>query len=77
MSVLTSPFQQRFLKEASVWRNLTHPFILPFLGIFIYQGYFYLVSPFVENGALPSYLAKHPEADRPRLVSTISSGERD
>lgn len=42
---------------------------MKFFGIYKTEVNIYLVSPFVENGALPEYLNKHPLADRWRLVS--------
>lgn len=61
------------MKEANVWKGLRHPSILPFLGVWLYNGHFYLVSPFVVNGAIQQYLAKNPSADRPKFVSTVVS----
>lgn len=51
-----------------MWQGLSHPHLLPFLGIMI-DGDIALVSPFVENGSVPDYLFMHPGADRPKFVS--------
>ena len=52
-----------------IFRDIQHPNILPFLGIYEHDDYYHLVSPFMDNGALDVYLAKHPDADRLKLVS--------
>ncbi|KAG8895589.1 hypothetical protein FRB99_000451, partial [Tulasnella sp. 403] len=54
--------------EAQIWKNLDHPNILPFLGIFLKDDYLYLVSPWAENGPLPQYLRSNPNVNRPRYV---------
>lgn len=60
--------------EAAVWVKLDHPRILKFLGIYTVDETIYLVSPFAENGSLPSYLENFPQADRGRLVVEIAEG---
>lgn len=60
------------MKEVDVWKKLSHPYILPLYGIFQSQGQSYLVAPFQENGALPGYLEKFPQANRKRMVRGIS-----
>ena len=59
------------LAEARVWRNLAHEHVLPFLGILFQLEDVYLVSPFLENGSLPQYIADNPRADRAKLVSIV------
>jgi hypothetical protein len=55
--------------EMKLWERLDHDNVLPFLGIFIEGPYMYLISPWVEKGALPSYLSHNSKVDRIRLVS--------
>lgn len=43
--------------------------MLAFLGVLLADGQVYMVCPFVENGALPDYLEKHPDVDRIPIVS--------
>ncbi|KAJ8079050.1 Rho guanine nucleotide exchange factor [Marasmius tenuissimus] len=53
-------------REAMVWRNLDHPNILPFTGIYWFNGdqeQISLVSPWIENGNLLQFLKGHPELD--------------
>ena len=53
-----------------MWKRLTHPNILPLLGITITP--FQLVSHCMSGGDLPGYLKGHPDADRPAFVGVTS-----
>ncbi|KAH0830106.1 WD40-repeat-containing domain protein [Lanmaoa asiatica] len=54
---LTSRFSQRLRREIKVWLNLKHVSVLPLLGTTMGFGRFpAMVCPWVENGALTSYL---------------------
>lgn len=66
---LTTLPPQTFLGEVRVWQSLSHPHLLPLLGV-LFDEHVSLVSPFVENGSLPAYLIKNPNADRTRFVSS-------
>jgi serine/threonine protein kinase len=46
---------QDFCREALVWRSLSHPFIMPLLGINEEQSLYFLVSPYMENGTLADW----------------------
>ncbi|THU80533.1 kinase-like protein [Dendrothele bispora CBS 962.96] len=59
-------FLKGFLKEAILWRQLRHPNVLPFLGLYFLDDSrkrICLISPMIENGNLNSYLAKHSEKE--------------
>lgn len=58
-----------FLAEVRVWQGLCHPHLLPLLGV-MFDEHISLVSPFIDNGSLPGYLAEHPDADRAKFVSS-------
>jgi len=45
-----------------MWKHLTHPNVLPFLGITLAP--FQLVSEWMSGGDLPQYIKNHPGADR-------------
>ena len=49
-----------------MWKRLTHPNILPLLGVTITP--LQLISNWMPGGQLPEYIRKHPDADRLRLV---------
>ena len=55
-----------------IFRDIQHPNILPFLGIYEHDGFYHLVSPFMENGTLDAYLVEHPEADKAQLVRKMN-----
>ena len=66
-------------RELGIWRRLEHPNIVPFLGIaygFGRQGQASLVSLWMANGSLQSFLGKHDEeltiARRLQLVRDCS-----
>lgn len=62
---------QRLRREAEVWRRLSHPRLLPFLGAWKLGGHLYVVSPFIRNGTIVEYISKHPDVNRIRLVSSV------
>jgi hypothetical protein len=49
-----------------MWKRLTHPNILPLLGITITP--FQLISNWMSGGDLPDYIEKNPDSDRLVLV---------
>ncbi|KAL0058289.1 Rho guanine nucleotide exchange factor [Marasmius tenuissimus] len=59
--------QVAFTREAMVWRNLNHPNILPFTGMYWFnarnEGQMSLVTPWMENGNLLQFLRGHPELE--------------
>ena len=57
---------QIFYREAVIWKNLTHPNILPFLGVTIDP--LQLVSEWMPGGTLLKYVKNNPDADRLGLV---------
>ncbi len=67
--LLADEHDQNFCREALVWRNLKHPNVLPFLGVSteLFVPSFCLISPWMENGNIMSFLAVNPGHDR--LVS--------
>jgi serine/threonine protein kinase len=62
-------------KEALLWRQLSHPHILPFLGTdtetFATRNALCLVSPWMQNGTLKQYITSpsyNVDNDQSRLV---------
>ena len=51
-----------------MWKHLTHPNVLPLLGVVIGDGDFQLVSNLMSGGDLLSYIKKNSTADRLGLV---------
>ncbi|KAL0570204.1 hypothetical protein V5O48_011760 [Marasmius crinis-equi] len=69
---------REYLREAIVWRQLKHPNLLPFLGIYYLQdeSQFCLVSPWMEKGNLMQYLktAGKENVDHLALVYDVATG---
>ncbi|KAG8951509.1 hypothetical protein FRC04_006041 [Tulasnella sp. 424] len=63
-----------FNEEATIWHTLDHPHVLPLRGIYVCPaGFTYLVSPYMNNGDLMSYLKHNPLVDRRGLLCDIAS----
>ncbi|KAJ8074855.1 hypothetical protein PM082_019182 [Marasmius tenuissimus] len=61
-----------YMQEAIVWRQLDHPNLLPFLGIYYMDGNVRrvcLVSPWMERGNLVQFMKKTPELVNPRSLA--------
>ena len=55
-----------------IWNQLSHPNILPFLGIADIPGLSTcLVSPWIDNGNSVAYLTEHPDVMPLPIVSTL------
>ncbi|KAG6807876.1 hypothetical protein H0H92_006136 [Tricholoma furcatifolium] len=57
-----------YAKEAIVWAQLSHPNILPFLGICQFHSRQAVVTPWAENGHINDYLTKNPDVNRVLLI---------
>ncbi|KAL0565750.1 Rho guanine nucleotide exchange factor [Marasmius crinis-equi] len=73
---LTSDVQalfKEYLREAIVWRQLKHPNLLPFLGIYYLEDE---ISPWMEKGNLAQYLkaTEGENIDRLVLVYDVAAG---
>ncbi|KAJ7793004.1 kinase-like domain-containing protein, partial [Mycena leptocephala] len=64
--------------EALIWRQLAHPNLLPFFGVYFLQNNrsrLCLVSPWLENGNISVYLKRHPVgSNRLTLVLDVALG---
>ncbi|KAJ6474936.1 hypothetical protein C8R45DRAFT_834665 [Mycena sanguinolenta] len=58
---------KKFSREASIWRQLSHPNMLPFFGLSYLNWTLCLVSPWMENGNLSQYLEENLVNDDHRL----------
>lgn len=54
-----------------IWRQFSHQNILPFYGVCIseFEPRLALVSPWMENGDIITYVKKYPNVNRIGLVS--------
>ncbi|KAJ7651063.1 kinase-like domain-containing protein [Roridomyces roridus] len=59
-----------FGREAIIWRQLSHPNLLPFYGLYKFRQRLCLVSPWMENGHIRGFLKKQI-CETDRLLSLI------
>ncbi|KAJ7163710.1 kinase-like domain-containing protein [Mycena filopes] len=66
---------KNFGREAVIWRQLSHPNVLPFFGLYYLERRLCLISPWMENGHLLKFL-KHapPDTDLVSLMLDIALG---
>ncbi|KAJ7815390.1 kinase-like domain-containing protein, partial [Mycena leptocephala] len=57
----------QFGREALIWRQLAHPNILPFFGVYYLDTRLCLVSPWMENGNIMKFLEINKPATGVRL----------
>ncbi|KIO24244.1 hypothetical protein M407DRAFT_26359 [Tulasnella calospora MUT 4182] len=61
-------------KEVAIWKDLIHPNLLQFIGIYEKDAAVYIVSPFLHNGTVPQYLSKNADADRASFIRDLARG---
>ncbi|KAE9403632.1 kinase-like protein [Gymnopus androsaceus JB14] len=68
--------RKEFCKEALIWRQLKHPNILPLLGVNaeLFSPSFCLISPWMENKDIITFLRKNPSHDRQNVLSEVAAG---
>ncbi|KAF8211578.1 kinase-like domain-containing protein, partial [Mycena galopus ATCC 62051] len=66
---------KKFGREAIIWRQLSHPNLLPFFGLYMLDDRLSLVSPWMDNGDLKRFLSNPPpDIDRVSLIVDIARG---
>ncbi|KAF8216023.1 hypothetical protein K438DRAFT_621510 [Mycena galopus ATCC 62051] len=67
---------KEFGREALIWRQLCHPNLLPFFGLYYIDGRLCLISPWMENGNVMEYLRRNPTpaTDRLSLILDVALG---
>ncbi|KAF9259605.1 hypothetical protein L218DRAFT_659156 [Marasmius fiardii PR-910] len=67
-----------FCQEALIWTQLHHPNILPLLGVNteLFPSSFCLVSPWMVNGDIVSFLKANPSHDKLRSVRPVVNARR-
>ncbi|KAF8174662.1 kinase-like domain-containing protein, partial [Mycena galopus ATCC 62051] len=68
---------KEFSREALIWRQLCHPNLLPFFGLYYHDldNRLCLVSPWMENGNVVEFLRKNPpDMDRLSLILDVALG---
>lgn len=69
---------QRLCREVLIWKRLSHPNILPLLGVSMSNSpqYFRIISEWMPNGHVTEYIRSNPEVNRLRLVSLAMVSSR-
>ena len=62
---------QRLFQEIAIWRRLSHPNVLPVLGICPKLFPLCIISDWVINGNILDFTSANPEVNRLRLVRRI------
>ncbi|KAJ7139296.1 hypothetical protein C8R44DRAFT_693749 [Mycena epipterygia] len=66
---------KEFGREAVLWRQLSHPNLLPFFGLYYLDTRLCLVSPWMEHGHLLQFLKNAPSTiDRVSLILDVARG---
>lgn len=67
---------KRFCREIISWKHLSHPNILPLIGVSVSTdlGSFRILTEWMPNGNLVQYTKANPEANRLELLSEVASG---
>ncbi|KAJ6482414.1 kinase-like domain-containing protein [Mycena sanguinolenta] len=59
---------KEFGLEATIWRQLSHPNVLPFFGLYYAKNRLCLISPWMEDGHIIDFLRNHEPTDTERLA---------
>ena len=62
---------QRLFQEIVIWRRLSHPNVLPALGISPKLFPLCVITEWMVDGNIMDFTSKHPEVNRLRLVRPI------
>ncbi|CAE6465043.1 unnamed protein product [Rhizoctonia solani] len=67
--------KQPFSRELILWRNLSHPNILPLLGVVcLKNAYLGMASPYMANGSAPGFIAQNPKANVLQILCDVAEG---
>ncbi|CAE6510989.1 unnamed protein product [Rhizoctonia solani] len=61
-------------RELHTWSKCNHPNVVSLLGFAEFRGQIAMVSPWIDNGNLPTFLGKNPLVDRWILCKGIAKG---
>lgn len=61
-----------YCTESMLWRQFKHRNVLPFYGVAVdaFAPQLAMVSPWLENGCVTTYLKEHTSVDRRHMVSS-------
>ncbi|KAF9642959.1 kinase-like protein [Thelephora ganbajun] len=73
----TSDFDKitrRLCKEAMAWKTLSHPNVLPLLGVTIDNNQFVMVSEWMANGNINEFIKARNDVNRFELLKDVARG---
>ncbi|CAE6535718.1 unnamed protein product [Rhizoctonia solani] len=65
---------KRMMREIYAWSKLDHENAHKLLGVTMFQGRMGMVSEWMQNGNLRTYLAENPDLDHYKLCTQIATG---
>ena len=65
--------RQKFCHEAVIWKRLSHPNLLPFLGVNETLFTLAMISEWMEHGTILQFVKQHKTTNRLKLVSISGS----
>ena len=66
-----SPWQRLF-QDIVLWKRLSHPNVLPVLGVSPKLAPLCVITEWMIDGNIMDFTSKHPEVNRLRIVRLIS-----
>ncbi|KAF9648292.1 hypothetical protein BDM02DRAFT_3096756, partial [Thelephora ganbajun] len=67
-----SKTKQLLFQEVVIWKRLSHPNVLPILGVSLELFPLCVITGWMIDGNIMDFTSKHPEVNRLRLVRPIS-----
>ena len=72
ISPLMNSFRQIFYKEVTIWKQLSHPNVVRFIGVISDSASLSMVSEWMPNMDVRHFVGDHPKADRLQLVRHVA-----
>jgi len=66
--------RRRLEREVEAWKGLNHPHVVQFIGLCSMGTTVYMLSPWMENGNMSSFLQKQPSPNCAKLALQIAEG---
>ena len=71
LTPVTNYRHQVFCKEVVMWKRISHPNIVPFLGVSEALAPLSMVSEWMSNGNVRDFVGKNPDTSRLQLVCQL------
>jgi len=66
--------KRRFYREIVGWKYLSHPNVVPFLGVSEASPHLSIISPWLSNGNIVVFTRRNPRVNRLRLLAQAACG---